>query len=327
MNPKLKENIWRIDSKNETATLIACGNAFEIPYHAALIFLKARRLCTGHNSINKIAHEIGIPEQSLGELFNSLSPSGIFISPTEPIDFSLENKRLSVNRIVNAWGSELAASYIGNELARGELSRNELVGWLLEMYHYIKDFPQAIHSACEHAPHLLSVIYEKYCKEETGHETFVLQTLLRLGLTQDQVESSAPLVSTKSISLLMKDLFESEPVALLIVAALIEAQELDANAMTEFKIALNQHYEIPVDALDPYFLHQEIDVKLGHSRLLEDHINWLDELDSASLERILDGVHDIKHAFETQSYEIKRYYGSGNGEYFPRQPMKLAAVF
>ncbi len=124
----------------------------------------------------------------------------------------------------------------------------------------------------------------------------------------------------------MKELFEREPVALLIVAALVEAQEFNSSAIINFKHALAEHYDIPSDALDPYFEHQEIDVRLGHSTLLQSNIEWLDILQGESLDYVLDGVHDIKHAFDIQSLEIKHYYGSLNGRYFPRQAMKYCAI-
>jgi hypothetical protein len=327
VNLKLKENIWRLDMEKQTAILIASGQAFSVPFDPALVFMKIRPYCTGYHSVADLAERTEIPEESLSQLVNSLKPSGIFMDPVhDGVDLSTSRVRSSVLSIVHAWSLELSSAYIGNELGQGRHSRQVLVGWLLEMYHYIKNFPSAIEAARRAAPPGLADIYARYCKEETGHEIFVLRTLEKLGLSADEVKNSVPLVSTRSIGLLMRNLFEEEPIALLIVAALVEAQEFNDAAIAHFKEALAQHYRVPDNALDAYFEHQRIDVALGHADLLQSNIAWLDLLGEASLDRILDGVHDIKHAFELQSLEIVNYYGVLNGKYFPRQPMSYAAI-
>jgi len=241
-------------------------------------------------------------------------------------DTSPSHVRLAVLSIVETWSQELAQGYIGNELGRGDASSTVLTGWLLEMYHYIKNFPIAIDAAYRAAPPGLAEIYARYGAEETGHEVFVLRSLEKLGLSADEVRQSVPLISTRAIGLLMCELFEKEPVALLVVAALVEAQEFNADAIERFKAALAEHYDIARDALDAYFEHQDIDVGLGHAQLLSENLAWLDQLDEAALDRVLDGVHDIKHAFDLQSLEIKHYYGALNGKYMPRQPMCYSAV-
>jgi pyrroloquinoline quinone (PQQ) biosynthesis protein C len=327
MNPKLKENIWRIEEGVQSATLIVGGQAFAVPFQPALIFMKIRPYCTGYHSIESIANNADVPEESIRELLKSLAPSGILLYQNEkPTVTTPSEARKHVVSIIGVWALELATSYIGNELGQGRLSRTVLVGWLLEMYHYIKDFPKAIDAAIKAAPKSLKEIYLKYRKEETGHEVFVLRTLMRLGLSEDEIRNSVPLVSTRAIGLLMKDLFEKEPIALLIVAALVEAQEFDSTSINIFKHELVKHYGVSGDALDSYFEHQEIDVGLGHSNLLNENIEWIDEIEEKKLDSVLDGVHDIKHAFDLQSLEIKNYYGCLNGRYFPRQPISYEAI-
>jgi pyrroloquinoline quinone (PQQ) biosynthesis protein C len=327
MNVKLKENLWRIAAEGPSATLIVGGQAFAVPTEPALVFMKIRPYCTGHHSIKSIADKSGVAEESIRALLNSLSPSGILSGPGAGLPVATATDvRERIKRIVKTWGLELAASYIGNELGRGHLSRTVLVGWLLEMYHYIKDFPNAIDAALRCAPPALQPVYRRYRNEESGHEVFVLRSLMRLGLSEDEVRNSVPLVSTRSIGLLMKELFEKEPVALLIVAALVEAQEFDSQAIAGFKDELVAHYGVTKDALDPYFEHQKIDVNLGHAQLLDEHVAWLDELGGDRLDQVIDGVHDIKHAFDLQGIEVKHYYGCLNGRYFPRQPMSFEAI-
>jgi pyrroloquinoline quinone (PQQ) biosynthesis protein C len=326
MNPKLKENLWRIDPAEDAATLIVGGKAFEVPLDPAIAFMKMRPFCTGHRSLSEISSRAGLSETDAAQLLISLRPSGIMMEEREAGSLEAAAVRDAILRIVDCWSLELAASYIGNEIGRGGLSRLVLIGWLLEMYHYIREFPDAIAVAADHAPDALVPLFRRYESEERGHEIYVLRTLTSLGLTRREVEESVPLVSTRAVGLLMKDLFRKEPIALLIVAALVEAQEFNAEAIAGFKQSLTAHYGVPADALDSYFEHQAVDVKLGHAELLRDNLDWLLRLDPARVDDILNDVHDIKHAFDLQSLEIKSYYGDLNGRYFPRQPMTLAAI-
>jgi len=67
-------------------------------------------------------------------------------------------------------------------------------------------------------------------------------------------------------------------------------------------------------------------VALGHSKLLEDNLELFSVAEPGALDRIVDKMHDLKHAFELQSSEIKSYYGNLSGMYFPRQPMTFSAL-
>jgi hypothetical protein len=70
-------------------------------------------------------------------------------------------------------------------------------------------------------------VLRRYADEERGHEGFVLQTLVNLGMSRVEVTTSIPLLSTRLVGFLMRELFELEPASTLMVAAVIEAQEFD----------------------------------------------------------------------------------------------------
>ena len=166
----------------------------------------------------------------------------------------------------------------------------------------------------------------QYVAEETGHEDFVLQALLNLGLSELEVVESRPLVSTRLIGFLLRELFELEPASVLLVAAVVEAQDIPASRLDEFQSRIASRYALPERALAPYFQHQMIDASLGHSQLLSDNITLFQVTDIAILNQIVDKLHDLKHAFELQSKEIKMYYGDLAGKYFPRQAVTFTAL-
>jgi pyrroloquinoline quinone (PQQ) biosynthesis protein C len=241
-------------------------------------------------------------------------------------EIQLESVRTTLVKACQLWSDELRQTYIGNEFARGQLSRTTLLGWLLEMYHYIKDFPYAIEHGANRAEGRLRRVLVKYANEERGHEEFVLQTLLRLGLSREEVETSAPLLATRAVGFLMRELFEVEPSSALLVAALLEAQEFDEEQIQLFQRKLQEYYAIPAESLVPYFKHQQIDVGLGHAELLASNLDLIQVTEIEKLDALVNKLHDLKHAFDLQGLEIKSYYNSLDGKYFPRQPMTFSSL-
>jgi hypothetical protein len=229
--------------------------------------------------------------------------------------------------VIAIWSRELARTFVGNALMDEDVPKTVLIGWLLETYHYVHDFPRAIDTAAQAAgAGPLQALLAQYADEERGHELFVLDTLLNIGLSEAEVRGSRPLGSTRLIGFLMQELFAQYPAAVLPVAALIEAQEVAPEQVERFRVGVERKFQLPGDALAPYFEHQALDARLGHCRLLVDHRECFDVIDRRSLDEITHKIHDLKHAFDLQAAEIRDYYGSPAGRYLPRQPMTFAAT-
>src|SRR5215204_2412240 len=170
MFPKLRENVWHIDPNQSTSLLITSRDKFEIPTLPALEFLKMRSYCTGHHSIDSIAEKSGLSVSDIHALLNSLEPAGIVYSFTDSGEEELthEHVREVLVRMCKIWSDELRMSYIGNEFAEGKMPKTVLIGWLLEMYHYIKDFPYAIEHGAKRATGRVKEVLLKYASEEKG---------------------------------------------------------------------------------------------------------------------------------------------------------------
>jgi len=327
MFPKLRENVWHIDQQQDSAILITSRATFNVPTAPALQFLKMRSYCTGQHSVDRIAEKSGLSVADVNALLGSLQPSGIvYSSPSPDQKLTSAQVRDALLRACRIWSDELRMSYIGNEFADGKLPKPVLIGWLLEMYHYINDFPYAIEHGARHASGKLKDLLLKFSAEEKGHEVFVLDTLLNLGMSKEEVESSIPLLSTRLIGFLMRELFELEASSALMVAAVVEAQEFDEEQIERFKTKLQGHYGVEARAFDPYFQHQQIDVGLGHSELFASHMDLIEINDSRTLDQVVNKVHDLKHAFDLQGIEIKSYFTSLDGKYFPRQPVDFDSI-
>lgn len=330
--PKLRENVWHIaeNAQAEDASWLITSKAqYELPASYTLDFLKVRPFFTGHHSVASMAEKTGVPIETIMAFVTTFQDIDL-LYPENPASIPLkaQDVRDSLTRIVTIWAQELHTVYIANELVRGNgLSRTVLTGWMIEMYHYVHDFPAALKHGADHATGELKKILDRYAAEEVGHEHFVLDSLVNLGMDAEEVKASVPLVSTRTIGLLLRELLEIEPAATLLAAALLEAADFDEKNIELYKSRLSEMYGIPANALDPYFKHQKIDYDLGHQKLLADNLQLIEMTDIKKLDEIVNKLHDLKHAFELQSAEIKSYYGEPlNGRYIPRQRMTYHAI-
>lgn len=319
--PRLRENLWQVSPDEPLAFVDTPDGSFTVPTGQALAFLAIRAHCTPHNSVAEIAARSGVPVAEVAAMLASLQDIGL-IGARGDGDVTAR-----LQRMIALWSHELARDFIGNALIAEDLPRSVLVGWLLETYHYVRDFPEAIaQAAAQAADGPLRMLLHRYAEEERGHEHFVLETLENIGLSRAEVIASRPLVSTRMIGFLMRDLFAIAPAAVLLMAGLVEAQDLPEGEVTAFQAEMEARYELAPGALAPYFAHQAIDSQLGHQRLFADHAELFDLRDPALLDRVIDRLHDLKHGFDLQGLEIRHYYGAQQGAYLPRQPMELAAI-
>lgn len=326
--PRLRENIWQIAPGEPLAYVETLDGVFEVPTDQALSFTRIRTHFTGHNSIGEISTRSGVPQDVVRSCVQSLFGAGLLVlSSKAEQDFTpAAEARRKLKQVGEMWGRELTRHFVANELLSEPLPKDVLVGWLLEMYHYVKDFPEIIAHGGAKASGRLGDLIKRYASEEKGHEEFVVRTLQNFGLSRAEIEASNPLVSTRLISLLMRELLEYEPSTVLLVAAIIEAQETPEDQLEAFQRELEKKYDLKKGTMGPYFEHQFIDVALGHSKLLEDNFELFSVRETEVLNTIVDKMHDLKHAFELQSLEIKSYYGNLSGMYLPRQPATFVAL-
>jgi hypothetical protein len=326
-HPSLRENIWHIDLDTETAMLITSEASYEVPRDDALRFLRMRSHCTGWNSPQEIARKSGLAVEEVDSILGALREVGVVDNGERArAELAPDDVARTLIKICRIWSDELRLGYVGNEVIAGHLPKNALLGWLVEMYHYIKDFPFAIEHATRFAQGPLRDVLTTYANQEKGHEVFVLRTLRNLGVKPEEVETATPLLSTRTVAFLMRELFELEPAATLLMAALVEAQEFDEAQGRAFRQRLLELYDIPLESFQPFFEHQQIDVNMGHAELLEKNVALVQIGDRGRLDQVINKLHDLKHAFELQTLEIKSYYGTLDGKYFPRQAMRYAAL-
>ncbi len=326
--PKFRHNLWtKHQNKDGLYYLVVSNGIYEVPESDAEDFLQIRSHCTGYNTIEKIAKESNYSKKRVGEIVSSLSEADILHLPVKHMqEVTQDNIRNTLLDAVRIWRDQLAETHIVNDIINNNVDKNVLTGWLLESYHYVKNFPSALYNAYENCDdETFKPILYNYYQQECGHEIFVLRCLLKLGLSEAEVKNSIPLVSTRLIDLLLKELFCYSPYSVLLIASVIEASEFDIDSAQDISSKLNKHYGVPLDLLDSYFTHIKVDVEMGHEKLLKENIDYIDKISADKIHEIVNKIHDIKHAFDVQKLEIKDYY-SHKGNYMPRQYVDFFAI-
>lgn len=325
--PKFRHNLWTNykDEPNITYLTVSHGT-YEVSTEEANRFLAFRSHCTGHNDCNEIARRSGQSEKSISNIIKSLIDNDILHLKIQPLHTqSKQQIRETLHAAVTIWGEQLADTHISREIFDGKTSRNVVIGWLLETYHYIKLFPEALNFAARSASGKLKEILLTYANQEIGHEQFILKCLLSVGLSKEEVETSIPLISTRTIDFLLRELFVFAPASVLLVASIIEADSFDAEAGERAAQNLCQAHHFPINMLAPFFEHVALDCRLDHQALLKNNIEFIDEISNDKIHDIINKLHDIKHAFDLQKLEIYNYYDT-QGNYIPRQFVDYYAI-
>lgn len=325
--PKFRHNLWTNYEDNKDVTILTVSDAdFEVPKDEADKFMQIRSFCTGFNTIEDIANKTSLTISTINELIDPLIQADILHKPFKNIhEISVENLVLTLKAAARIWGDQLAETSISRDVFLGKTSKKVLLGWLLETYHYIKAFPCCINEAIEASDGALRDLLITYRDQEVGHEEFIVQSLIKSGFTREEIEESIPLISTRTIILLFKEVFRYEPYSVLIVANIIESDAFDAGSASSEVLKLVKLHQLPHDMFDSFLKHILIDDQLGHQKLLDNNIELMTYFDKSKLHDVVNMIHDIKHAFDLQKLEIKDYYDKV-GNYIPRQKVDFFAI-
>lgn len=326
--PKLRENVWRIRPDAAASELETLQGVFEVETARALEFMRVRSHCTPHNSLDVIATRSGVSrERVVADLFSLIEPA-VLVGPGRHDSAAASATQVAgvLMAAASLWGRELSATLIANRLCEEIQPRSMLQGWLLEMYHYVADFPAAIQFAANIAEGELRDLLHRYAAEERGHEKFVLRSLELIGLSSAEVQGSRPLASTRAVMLMMRSLFSIHPATVLLMAHMVEASEAPHEDLRQLRRKIEFRQQLPPDSLAPIFEHQAIDASLGHQTLLSRHCHLLPTGPRALLDEIVGGLHDLKHMFELQTLEVQAYYRELGGKFLPPQPVNYESL-
>jgi pyrroloquinoline-quinone synthase len=150
--------------------------------------------------------------------------------------------------------------------ARGELSRNALMGWGVEHWHWVSNIHDATFYRCVGAPRDVQNILLENWGEETDAKRPHLDIVLRFaganGADVEQVKKGRGLPTTEAwVAWQIEAAKESSWVAG--VASLVGTESQSPMLYSKVLPALREIYHFAEDAIEHFWLHAEVDVEHG----------------------------------------------------------------
>jgi hypothetical protein len=323
----LRENVWYADLSQDTAELVTSSARYEVPLEDTLDFLKMRSYCTGHHAIEAIAERSGLVQDRVVDIVDALEQLDVLghaAYPSGVVDVNVVRDMLQ--RGCALWGEELEVMHFCNGFLSGDLPPQAGTGWLTEAYHMSLAFPSAFTYGAECASGRLAQVIRQYAEATRGRERAVLESLERLGVSPAEVEGSTPMLSTRLIDFLMRELFSLVPESTLAVATVLEAGTFDVAKLEALATCLQTHYGLAPDCLAPWYAQQRRIRQQGRADILAANLELIAITDLVLLNRMTNQLHDLIHTIFLQGRELQAYYGPLYGAYLLRHPMTFEAI-
>jgi pyrroloquinoline-quinone synthase len=151
--------------------------------------------------------------------------------------------------------------------ARGELSRNAMLGWATEHYHWVSHMDRHMFYVCAHAPGdvvsmELGNVREEF-QGETAHTEIVLRFAQANGGDVSEIRAGRGLPTTEAwVAWLLQVAKEESWIAA--VAAMHVGTESQSPALySRLLPALRNHYKFPEESIEHFWLHVDADSEHG----------------------------------------------------------------
>jgi pyrroloquinoline-quinone synthase len=149
--------------------------------------------------------------------------------------------------------------------ARGELSRNCLMGWAVEHYHWISNIrPNTFYTLAKAPPDVRESILENFREEhapDRPHLPIVLRFAEANGADVEAVMRGRGLPTTESWVAWRIDVSKHEPWIASVAAGTIGTESQSPRLYTRVLPALREIYQFPEDVIEHFWLHSEADVE------------------------------------------------------------------
>lgn len=281
-------------------------------------FLRVKSCLDGRHTIEEIAAKTGETPGDLIELVDQFAEFGLFRAEERVSIVPGDQVHRRLVATLGMWKRQIGFHKLFQLLASGLARKEVLLGLFIETFHTIRLSPQ--HMACAIAcaeSHQLRNVLSQYLAEEYDHAPLLLQTCVNLGCKEDDVKHAHPIVATLSLVQMLCDIGRTDTLAYMAALSLIEAQPEDGDEGEQSLITIANVYQIDAQAFAPALSHLQADVMAGHASLLDIALAEVKLVETERLHRIVNMLHDLKHAYDQLHDGILQYY-SDVSNYVPR---------
>lgn len=319
--PQLRHCTFFAPDTGGPMLMIVGDQHFEIEQHGSDLesFLNLKRYFDGRHTIADMARITGVAEDDARAIVASFEEQGLL----RDADATIGNipadvfvKQIGVS--TGMWSEQIGYHRLWSGLENQDFRREVLLGLVIETYHYINSASRHIGTAIAHCSdpdwqHLLSA----YLADEYDHARLARESLVRMGLPEEQVLGAHPLIGTWSLVNNLCEIARNDTLGYLACTKLFEARGAESLEGGQTLRRLAAAYGYPEDCLDPLVSHVEADVVADHTGLLEQALAGRDAIEVARAHTAVNNLHDLKHSYDQYSDNIIYYY-SDVSNYIPR---------
>jgi thiaminase len=225
---------------------------------------------------------------------------------------------------------EIFAQPFWDTLMSGRASRELVLGWGVEFYHYVEGANEHMAAGvaqCRRDPELRRWMAEHYA-EEHDHSEIFLHGLVSCGLDAEQVRAALPLPSTRALINYLTELASSDTMAYAGTFGVMQAagEKTTREGINQLYDRLSDLYPFAVGLFDAIRKHALIDVDLEHQTLVLERACARSPLVEPSVVRgVVRAIADTVEHFTLFFEGINDYY-SAPDVIVPRRPVDIRTL-
>ncbi|QPP05829.1 hypothetical protein G4Z16_04805 [Streptomyces bathyalis] len=318
--PRLRHCTFFVPNRGSVLMIVG-DQHFELEQHGAQLkdFLNFKRYLDGRHTVSEISEITGVSVPDAVGIVGSFAEQGLLRTEENeleniPVDAFLKQ----IDKSTAMWTEQIGYHRLWSGLENQDFRKEVFLGLILETYHYINSASRHISTAIAHCTDpAWKRLLSEYLAEEYDHAWMARDSLVRMGLPQEQVENAHPLIGTWSWINNLCEIAREDTLGYLACTKLFEARGTDTldGARTLQRLAVQ--YGFPEDCLAPLLSHVEEDVKANHTGLLEEALEGRESVPVQQAHRAVNNLHDLKHSFDQYNDSIVQYY-SDVSNYIPR---------
>ncbi|MEO6086806.1 MAG: iron-containing redox enzyme family protein [Umezawaea sp.] len=307
---------------NRGGILMIVGDQhYELEHHGSDLksFLNFKRYLDGRHTVKEISEITGVSVDDTLGIVSSFAEQGLMRDEDAGLERIPTAAFLKqIDKSTAMWTEQIGYHRLWSGLENQDFRKEVFLGLIMETYHYINSASRHISTAIAHCTdtawkHLLS----EYLSEEYNHAWMARESLIRMGLSKEEVENAHPLIGTWSWTNNLCEIARVDTLGYLACTKLFEARGVDTLEGAHTLQRLAEAYGYPADCLSPLVSHVEADVEANHTGLLEEALADREHVPAWQAHRAVNNLHDLKHSFDQYNDGIILYY-SDVSNYIPR---------
>lgn len=270
-------------------------------------------LQTGGMSSEQLAQACPQFREQIDELLIEFDRRGLLAKPQSYETSSVITGRQfyqELTRFLDRLKSQFPPSSFLQQMARGNIDLNQMLGYVLESYHVTHLCPRLL-APClaNYESATTQKLLQDFFVSELHHDRLMENSLTSLGIKEEQIKQMQPLPMTFAVCSTLGVFARQDPLSF--KAALILFEEDDEKFHELFQQQC-QALKLPAEFYQPILLHARINEEGAHDRLTEMLLAEVPYVTTEEQLVVKKNMAVLMESMVLRTHEILDYYGNDN---------------